>query len=226
MADKFEISTPVAVIIAGVIIAGAIVYTNAHPSQQVAAAGQNAPAATAHVVAPSAQDHIIGSPTAPVVLVEYSDFQCPFCSMVYPTLKTIVDNSGGQVAWVMRNYPLKEIHPQANGAANAAECIAAQLGNKGWWEYADAVFTNQAALTPGYSRQLAQQFGADMTKYDSCVASSTYQDKIDAERADAENSGGNGTPFTVVWGKGGQVQVPVSGAVPQAQFESVINSLK
>jgi protein-disulfide isomerase len=221
---KIEISTPVAVIIAGVVIAGAILYTNAHPASPAAAdvnAGQLP--ANVNVSAPSAQDHIVGSVNAPVVLIEYSDFQCPFCSLVYPTLKSIVAASNGQVAWVTRNFPLSSIHPEANPAANAAECIAEQLGNTGWWEYADAVFNNQDKLNPAYSRSLAAQFGADIAKYDSCVASSKYQSKIDAQTAEAENNGGQGTPFTVVWGHG--KQVPVSGAVPQAQFQSVINSL-
>lgn len=213
-----------AVVVAGVVIAGAILYSNAHPAPSAAAplAGAQLPA-NVNVAAPSAQDHIIGDPKAPVVLIEYSDFQCPFCSMVYPTIKQIVERSGGNIAWVMRNFPLTSIHPEANPAANAAECIAAQLGNDGWWKYADAVFANQDKLSPSYSRSLAQQFGANMGQYDACVAASTYQSKIDAQTAEAENNGGQGTPYTVVYGKG--KQVPISGALPQAQFESVIDSL-
>jgi protein-disulfide isomerase len=221
---KLEFSTPMAVVAAGVIIAAAILYANAHPAASVAAdyGGQNLPV-NVHVAAPSAADHIEGSPNAKVVLIEYSDFQCPFCSLVYPTLKSIVENSGGKIAWVMRNYPLTSIHPQAQGAANAAECIAAQLGNTGWWKYADAVFNNQDKLNPAYSAELAAQFGADMQKYNACVAAGTYQSKIDAQAAEAQNNGGQGTPYTVVYGSG--KQVPVSGALPQSNFESVISQL-
>ena len=213
-----------AVLAAGVVIAAAILYTNAHPAPSAAAdvAAGNVPA-NVNVSAPSAQDHIMGSPTAKVVLIEYSDFQCPYCSLVYPTIKTIVDNSNGTVAWVMRDFPLKSIHPQANPAANAAECIAAQLGSAGWFKYADAVFANQDKLSASYSAQLAQQFGADMTKYNACVSASTYQSKIDEQMAEAENNGGQGTPYTVVYGGG--KQVPISGAVQASQFTSVINSI-
>lgn len=223
--NKFEFSSPMAIVAAGVLIAGAILYANAHPSAAAAGgavAAQNLPA-NVNVPAPSAQDHVIGSPNAPVVLIEYSDFQCPFCSMVYPTIKSIVAASGGKIAWVMRNFPLTSIHPQANPAANAAECIAAQLGSDGYFKYADAVFANQDKLGPDYSRQLAQQFGANMAQYDSCIKASTYQSKIDGQTQEAENNGGQGTPYTIVYGKG--KQVPVSGAVPQAQFMTVINSL-
>jgi protein-disulfide isomerase len=223
---KFEFTTPMAVVAAGLFIAGAILYSNAHPAPSAVAVNtagaQNLPA-NVNVSAPSAQDHIIGDPNAPIVLIEYSDFQCPFCSMVYPTIKNIVDQSGGKIAWVMRNFPLTSIHPQANPAANAAECIAAQLGNKGWWEYSDAVFNNQDKLNPAYSRQLAQQFGANMSEYDACVSSSKYQQKIDAEESEGQNNGGQGTPYTVVYSKG--KQIPIAGAVPVGQFQSVINSL-
>ncbi len=222
---SFEFTTPMAVVLAGVIIAGVILYTNAHPAAPTVAdaAAQNLPA-NVNVPAPSAQDHIIGSPDAKVVLIEYSDFECPFCNLVYPTLKTIVANSGGQVAWVMRSFPLKSIHPEANPAANAAECIAEQLGSTGYFKFADAVFANQDKMNGAYYAQLAKQFGADMTKYNTCFSSNKYQSKIDAETADAQNNGGQGTPYTIVYGGG--KQIPVSGAQPAANFMSVISSIK
>lgn len=88
---------------------------------------------------PSASDHIIGSPTAPIVLVEYSDFQCPYCQLIHPSLEKLVSESNGQIAWVYRNFPLYQIHPQATPAANAAECIAEQLGNDGFWKFANTL---------------------------------------------------------------------------------------
>jgi protein-disulfide isomerase len=226
-----ELTPAVSILIAGVIIAGAILYTNRHPAPSAAdatAAAQqgSTPATTANVPPPSASDHIIGSPSAPIVLIEYSDFQCPYCQMIYPSLKKIVSDSGGQIAWVMREFPLYQIHPQAMPAANAAECIAAQLGSAGYFKYADAVFNNQASLTPEYSASLAKQFGADMNKYNSCISNSTYLSRIQAETADAENSGGNGTPYTVVVNTKTGKQYPISGALPYAQLVSAINSVK
>lgn len=221
---KFEFTTPMAVVAAGIVIAVAVLYSNAHPAATNAVADAAAPnQQNVHVAAPSAEDHIIGSPAAPVVLIEYSDFECPYCNLVYPTLKTIVAASNGKIAWVMRNFPLKSIHPEANPAANAAECIAEQLGNDGWFKFADAVFANQGKMGTAYYAQLAGQFGANMTKYNACFSASKYQSKIDAEEADAQNNGGQGTPYTVIYGKG--KQVPVSGAQPAANFTSVISSL-
>jgi protein-disulfide isomerase len=227
---KLELTPSVSIIIAGIIVAGAIVFTNYnHPQAQTAVAAQAAgvvAAASAQVPPPSASDHLIGSPTAPIVLIEYSDFQCPYCSMIYPTLKKIVSESNGQVAWAYREFPLYQIHPQAMPAANAAECIAAQLGNTGFWQYADTIFGDQSKLTPAYSAQLAKQFGADPAKYAACIAASTYQSKIDADTAEAEAAGGQGTPFTVIVNTKTGKQTPVSGALPYAQLVAAINAAK
>ncbi|MSR70574.1 hypothetical protein EXS62_00835 [Candidatus Kaiserbacteria bacterium] len=219
-----EISPSIAIIIAGVIIAAAIVFTNANPTtvQGVAAAG-DVPAVETHVRAPSVDDHIIGSPSAPVVLIEYSDFQCPFCSRVDPTLKQIVSESNGNIAWVYRHLPLESIHPNAKPAAIASECIFEQLGNDGFWKFSDAIFADQSKMSDAYYAQLAVQFGADKTKFSTCVASGAASKRVDQDAAEAQQNGGNGTPFTIVYGKG--KQVPISGALPYEQFMAVINAL-
>lgn len=224
---KFELTSPMAIVIAGIVIAAAIVFTNGQKANNAVAGANTEPTVSAASIRPpSANDHIIGSPNAPIVLVEYSDFQCPFCEMIYPTLKKIVDESNGQIAWVYRQFPLTSIHPQANPAANAAECVAAQLGNAGFWKYTETIFANQAQLTPAYSAQVAQKLGADMTKYNQCIANSTYQKVIDTDTAEAEGAGGTGTPYVVVINTKTGKAAPVSGALPYAQILSVIKSVQ
>lgn len=216
-----ELTPSVSIIIAGVIIAGAIIFANQHPgSTPVAAAG--GAAAAANVPAPSASDHIIGLPTAPIVLVEYSDFQCPYCQMIYPSIKQIVSESNGRVAWVMREFPLYQIHPNAMPGADAAECIAEQKGNDAFWKFADTIFADQTKISPEYFAQLAQSLGVNMATYTSCVSTHKYASKIQQETADAESSGGNGTPFTVVINTKTGKQYPISGALPLAQIQAVI----
>ena len=214
-----------AIVAAGVIIAGAVLYTKS-PSAPTALAEQNSQnlPTQVNVPAPRANDHIVGSPTAPIVLIEYSDYQCPFCSTVYPTIKRIVAESNGQIAWVLRNFPLESIHPEARPAATAAECIAGLLGNDAFWKYTDDVFNNQAKLSKSYSRQLALSYGADAAKYDACVAQDTYKDKIDADMGDAYSNGGQGTPYTVVYSA--KYQAALSGALPYEQFTAVIKSMR
>jgi protein-disulfide isomerase len=222
---SIQLTPSVSIIIAGVIIAGAIIFTN-HAGTTVAAAnapaGTGATVASANVPAPSASDHIIGSPTAPIVMVEYSDFQCPYCQMIYPSLKQIESTSAGKIAWVMRDFPLYQIHPNAMPAANAAECIAAQLGNAGWWQFADDDFANQANIGTAFFTAEAQKLGVNMTEYNTCVTNSTYLSKIEQDTTDAENAGGNGTPFTVIINTKTGKQYPISGALPLAQIQSVI----
>lgn len=221
-----KFSPSVAILLAGIIIAGAIMLTSRTPAP-AAGPGVGGPSVSAaDIRQPSVNDHIIGSPTAPIVLIEYSDFQCPYCEVIYPTLKKIVEESNGQIALVYRQLPLTSIHPQANPSANASECIAEQLGNDGFWKYADTVFKNQALLSDAYSAQIAQQLGADMGKYNQCVAESKYQKNIDADMAEAQAIGITGTPYVVVLNtKTGKAAV-IPGALPYAQAMSVIKSVQ
>ncbi len=222
--NTFELSPSLSILIAGVVIAGAIVFVNLHPSAPAAAAQPQAPTTQTNVHAPSASDHIIGSPSAPLVLIEYSDFQCPFCSIVYPTLKKIVQDSNGQIAWVYRHFPLESIHPNAKPAAVASECIANQLGNGGFWKFASAIFADQSKMSSQYYEQVAKSLGADVTKFKSCVASPDAAKKVDADSAEAQQNGGQGTPYTILYDKKGQSGV--SGALPYDTFMSVIKSFR
>ena len=223
---SFELNPSISILIAGVLIASAIVFVNVRPAAPaaVAAGGAQAPTTATNVRAPSAQDHIVGSLNAPLVLIEYTDFQCPFCSMVHPTLKKIVSESNGQIAWVLRNFPLESIHPNARPAALAAECIAQELGNDAYWKSADAVFADQSKMSPAYFEQLALQLGAHKTSYKSCIASASAAKKVDADSAEAQQNGGQGTPYTVLYDKKGQVGV--SGALPYETFSDVIKAFQ
>ncbi|HVZ76212.1 MAG TPA: DsbA family protein [Candidatus Paceibacterota bacterium] len=221
---SFDISPSLAILISGVLIAGSILFIHFNPTQPSVEAAANTAPTTANVPLPTASDHRYGSATAPITLVEYSDFQCPYCQMVYPTLKRLVDESNGQIAWVYREFPLVSIHPEAHGAALAAECINEQLGNDGFWKFADAIFADQTKMSAAYYAQLAAQFGADPAKFASCVSSAKYQSVLDQGTDEAEGNGGTGTPFTVVVGNG--VQVPVVGAQPYDNFVAVINAIK
>ncbi len=219
---KFELSPSISILVAGVLIAGSIVFVNLYKPAPVV--GNNALPTNVAVTPPSASDHIVGSPKAPIVLVEYSDFQCPYCAMVYPTLKRLVAESNGEIAWIHRNFPLTSIHPQANPSALAAECITEQLGNEGFWKFADAIYKDQSKMSPAHYTQLAAQFGANSVTFASCVASKKYQGKIDTETLEAQKNGATGTPFTVIVGNG--LQVPISGALPYEQFVAVIKAVQ
>jgi protein-disulfide isomerase len=96
--------------------------------------------AAASMPAVSDSDHFRGSRDAKVVFVEYSDYDCPFCSRLHPTLKRLVDEYDGRVAWVYRHFPLTQLHPQARDVSIAAECAAELGGNDAFWEFTDRYF--------------------------------------------------------------------------------------
>lgn len=224
MPKKLELTAPVAIIICGVIIAGAIIFVNHYPGPAAAAGQPNAGYAQASVPAPSSEDHLYGSRDAKIFLIEYSDFQCPFCERVNPTLKQLVDQSAGEIAWIYRHFPLESIHPEARPAAVASECIAAQAGNEGFWQFLDAVFMNQGTMGAAQYAAIADALGLNPVAYNQCIASGQYDALVDRHAGEAAAAGGQGTPFTVVYGNG--AQVPVSGAVPLAQWQAVINAVK
>ncbi|MBP7770669.1 MAG: thioredoxin domain-containing protein [Candidatus Pacebacteria bacterium] len=224
MPKNLELSPSVSILIAGVLIAGAIIFVNLNANAAQAPAGDGALPGNTSVPAPGADDHIIGSPQAPIVLIEYLDFQCVYCSLVHPTLKRLVEESDGQVAWVMRHLPLESIHPEARPSGLAAECIAEQLGNAGWWAFADDMMANQEGMGTARYLGLAAQLGADTAQYMSCVSSNKYSQKIDEHAAEAQVAGAQGTPYTVVYGNG--AQVPLSGALPYEQFAAVIKAVQ
>lgn len=156
--------------------------------------------------------------TAEVVLVEYSDFECPFCSRHHPSMQQVMEQFGDKVAWVYRHFPLS-FHQEAAPSALASECVGEQLGDQGFWQFADAMFANQSILGTTLYEQTAEQLGADMTKYRDCVSSEKYASKISNQMNAGGSAGVTGTPGTFV---NGQL---VSGAVPAEQLLSIVQSM-
>jgi protein-disulfide isomerase len=120
-------------------------------------------------IAVAATDPSVGSASAPITIVEFSDFQCPFCQRAAPTLKRVRDVYGDKVRVVWKDFPLTQIHPQAFKAGEAAHCAADQ-GK--FWEYHDRLFANQQALQPDDLKKYATDLGLDGAKFAPCVDSS------------------------------------------------------
>lgn len=161
------------------------------------------------------KDHVLGDlKKAKVVLVEYSDFECPFCARHHPTMKQAVADFGDDVAWVYRHFPLS-FHPQAVPSALASEC-AAEQGK--FWEYGDKLFENQAALNDTVYAQIAKDLKLNTTKFNDCYTSKKYLDKVNEDMATGRTAGVTGTPATFVNG------MLVSGAVPYETLRDAISS--
>lgn len=175
-----------------------------------------APAPTGPVdVAVTDADYIKGNPDAKVTIVEFSDFQCPFCQRFHPTVQQALDEYGDDVRWVYKHFPLDSIHPEARPAANAAEC-AGEQGK--FWEFGDQLFVNQARLGTAYYKSLAVELGIGGSKFDSCVDDNKYADKVNSDYQQGLAAGVQGTPASFINGR------LVSGAQPYSAIKSAIDS--
>lgn len=228
---KTPLAIPVAVVIAGALIAGAVIYsggrtesgTGTNNQQQVAVRQTGNLEAMRPV---SKDDHIRGNPNAPVKIVEYSDFECPFCKRFHDTMKQVTTEYGDQVAWIYRHFPLDQLHPvKARKEAVASECANEQGGNDAFWKYADRFFE----LTPSNNQtdvdtvlpQIAKEIGLNEAKFVACLASNKYDAHIEEEVQNAIATGGNGTPWSIVVGPSGK-KYPLSGAQPYASVKQLI----
>ena len=156
-----------------------------------------------------------GNAEASVTIVEFSDFQCPFCGQAYLTVKGVVAKYEGRVKLAYRDFPLRQIHPQAQGAAEAGRC-AAEQGK--FWEYHDRLFENQGKLDRASLVEYAEALGLDRKQFESCVASGRFQAQIEQDLQDGTISGVNGTPAFFING------TMINGAQPAFEFEKVIDA--
>lgn len=171
-----------------------------------------------------ANDHIRGNKDAKITIVEYSDFECPFCKRFHETMKQVIDNYGDDVRWVYRQFPIDQLHAQARTEALATEC-AAEQGK--FWELADLIFarTNgNDSLNLNALPDYAQEIGLNVSQFTECLDSKKYAQAVQEDEVDAQNAGARGTPYSVLVGPNGE-KIPISGAQPYASVEAAIQSL-
>jgi len=154
-----------------------------------------------------------GNPKAKLVIVEFSDFQCPFCGQVEATLKNVLAKYEGKVALAFRDMPITQIHPFAQGAAEAARC-AGEQGK--FWEYHDLLFSDQNGLDRNGLIAKAAKLQLDAKQFDSCISSEKYKAQIQQDSQEGLRVGVSGTPGFFING------VFMSGAQPEAAFDKAI----
>lgn len=143
------------------------------------------------------KDHAQGKQDAPITIVEYGDYQCPYCGDAYPIVKEIEETFGDQINFVFRNFPLQEAHPFAFPAAIAAE--AAALQGK-FWEMHDALYENQYRLDEDLFDELAETIGLDIEKFQADSTKAEVKQKVEDDFESGVRSGVNGTPSFYVNG--------------------------
>lgn len=138
-----------------------------------------------------AQDHVEGTIKAPVILVEYGDYQCPYCGLAYPILKKIQERFSTQLSFVFRNFPLSQMHPLAEPAAEAAE-FAGEHGH--FWEMHDLIYENQKSLSIPILIQLGESLKLPKQELEQAISEQRYLDRIKKDFLGGIRSGVNGTP--------------------------------
>ena len=137
------------------------------------------------------RDHIQGPADAPLTLVEYGDYECPHCGRAYPIVKDVQRRLGKQLRFVFRNFPITNLHPHAEHAAEAAEAAGAQ---KHFWEMHDALFEHQNALDDRHLSSYAAAIGLDVPRFDRELSSHTHTKRVREDFSSGVRSGVNGTP--------------------------------
>jgi len=143
------------------------------------------------LVAVNDGDHVVGSPSAPVVLVEYGDFECPHCGRAYPIIEKVRRELGRDLCFVFRHFPLTEIHPHAQMAAEAAEAAGAQ---RKFWEMHHTLFEHQDALEPEALASYADALGLNVARFATELTDGIHRKKVRDDFRGGVRSGVNGTP--------------------------------
>jgi len=152
-----------------------------------------------HLTVPVGErDHVQGPLAAAVTLVEYGDYECPYCGAAYPIVKEVQRRLGDAVRFVFRNFPLAEMHPHAQHAAEAAEAAGAQ-GQ--FWPMHDALYEHQRALDDAHLRRHAAELGLDEGRFDRELVQHTYAGRVREDVLSGARSGVNGTPTFFINGR-------------------------
>lgn len=171
----------------------------------------------------TAKDHIQGSRDADIILVEYSDYDCPFCKQLEPTILAMQAKYGSRFAWVYRQYPLA-IHPNAELKSEVGECIASIAGEDAFWKYSKSMFEDATVATKDDLLQRVTNLGIDASKVNGCLGSTAATERIISGKNEGSQAGIRGTPASFLIKKDGSVQ-SVPGALPLATYQTIVDGL-
>jgi protein-disulfide isomerase len=223
--DKFLI--PISIIVAGLLIGGGV-YLKGRAESKSSNIVKEAVKQSQNIRSIEASDHLLGNPKARIVIVEYSDTECPFCKQFHSTLRGIMQDYGsaGSVAWVYRHFPIAELHSKAPHEAEALECASELGGNAKFWEYTNRIYEvtpSNNDLDPGSLTDIAKQVGLSSSDFNTCLNSGKYTAKVTADIKDAENAGGEGTPYSILLDTKTGSTYPMPGAQDSATIKGVID---
>ena len=230
---------PIAIIIAGILVAGALYFRPNIGSQNSNNILQEALNPKIEIADINDTDHIIGEKDSKIVLIVYSDTECPFCKIYHQTLNKIADvyNTDKKIAVIYRHFPISygenPLHKKAAKEAEATECAAELGGNEMFWKYINELYKitpSNDGLDLNKLPEIAITVGLDKTKFNQCLDSGKYADKIKESFDKAQKAGAKGTPYTVIKYKNEYIplidnQGKALGALPYEMLKQIIDQL-
>jgi protein-disulfide isomerase len=175
------------------------------------------------------RDHIFGNPEAEISLIEYSDFECPYCKRFHPTAKEIVKSYAGRVNWVYRHFPLDFHNPVAQKKAEASECAAELGGNDAFWKYSDRLYQRTRSNIKGFPitklTPLAVEIGLDEKQFQACLDSGRHAARIQEDIDNGTRSGISGTPGNILLNNNTGAARLKPGALPFQELKAEIDRL-
>ncbi len=212
---------PVAIVAAGVIVATALYMVRIHSLVNTTTGD---PAAIRPV---TPVDHLMGNPSAPVVLIEYGDIDSEYTKKFNSIMEQIMTEyaESGKVAWVFRHFPIISIHPNAAAHASAAECVASIAGPNSFWRFIDAI----AAQAPGSNQFSPKDYSTIIAglnvpsdQFAACVSKGTFESKVQGDFTNATLAGAKGAPYLVLIVKG-KPPVTIDGALPYSSMKKILD---
>jgi protein-disulfide isomerase len=194
----------------------------ANLGDQPAPPPSGAPAEVGDVPEIQQNDWVKGNRNAKFALVEYSDYECPFCSRFHPTAQQMLEEYGDDVMWVFRHFPLESIHPSAKPLAIAAECAGKLGGNDAFWKFTDEVMTNGPTVD---TSALAGTIGLNVSNFDSCISNEETIDLVEEDIQGGLSAGVTGTPGNILLNiETGEAEL-LPGAVPFSMVKTALDGM-
>lgn len=174
-------------------------------------------------------DYVRGERDAVISLIEYSDFECPYCKKFHPTAQEFLDNNSGTVNWIYRHFPLGFHDPLATAQAEGSECAGELGGSDAFWKYTDEIYvrtkSNGRGMAESELTTIAKDIGLDEDAFVTCIESDKYLSKIQKDIAEGSAAGVTGTPGNILRNnKTGEVRF-ISGARPLSALEEAMEDL-
>ncbi len=217
---------PLAIVVAGLAIATAVYFGNTGKNDAVLKGTQEQKENVALV---TDTDHLIGNPDAKIIIVEYSDLECPYCKVFHTTMNKIMREygEGGQVAWVYRHFPIAQLHSKAHREAEATECANKIGGNTKFWEYTNKIFS----ITPSNNElkesellTTAQDIGLAESGFEDCLNGGETKGIVDNDILSGNTAGVRGTPTSFIF-VDKKVAGTIDGAQPYEQVKATIDQI-